>query len=96
MLTSFSVLRPKCWKLQPRWCLLCQLSDRLRMKIIKKVYKPYIDDIATATKPHLDKARDTMSPYTKEAVIAYGKFLESASNNHDQVRANDIKLKEIV
>ncbi|GJZ96570.1 hypothetical protein Tco_0668904 [Tanacetum coccineum] len=44
----------------------------------------YIDDIATTTKPHLDKARDTMSPYTKEAVIAYGKFLESASNNHDQ------------
>ncbi|GJS43417.1 hypothetical protein Tco_0568460, partial [Tanacetum coccineum] len=76
---------PKCWKLQPRWCLLRRLSDRLRMKIIKKVCKPYIDDIFTATKPRLDKARDTMSPYTKEAVIAYGKFLESTFNNHDQV-----------
>ncbi|GJV46186.1 hypothetical protein Tco_1430722 [Tanacetum coccineum] len=75
----------KCWKLQPRWCLLRQLSDKLRMKIIKKVCKPYIDDISTATKPHLDKARDTMSPYTKDAVIAYGKFLESTSNNHDLV-----------
>nr|GEW26516.1 myosin heavy chain-related protein [Tanacetum cinerariifolium] len=51
---------------------------------VKKVCKPYIDDISTATKPHLDKARETVVPYTKEAVIAYGKFLESASKYHDQ------------
>ncbi|GJZ96574.1 hypothetical protein Tco_0668908 [Tanacetum coccineum] len=53
----------------------------------------YIDDIATTTKPHLDKARDTMSPYTKEAVIAYGKFLESASNNHDQAEVTSTKSR---
>ncbi|KAI7735406.1 hypothetical protein M8C21_033007, partial [Ambrosia artemisiifolia] len=44
---------------------------------VKKVSKPYIDQIATATLPHLDKARERVAPYTKEAVIAYGKFLES-------------------
>ncbi|GKB00779.1 hypothetical protein Tco_0828772, partial [Tanacetum coccineum] len=33
--------------------------------------KSYIDDIATAIKPHLDKARETLASCVKEAVIAY-------------------------
>ncbi|GKC64242.1 hypothetical protein Tco_1096840, partial [Tanacetum coccineum] len=65
-----------CWKLQPRWW----------WQTVKKVCKPYINDIATAIKPHLDKTRETMAPYTKEAVIAYAKFLESAFKYHDQVQ----------
>nr|GEW20526.1 structural maintenance of chromosomes protein 2-1-like [Tanacetum cinerariifolium] len=31
----------------------------------------YIDDISTATKPHLDKAHETLASCMKEAVIAY-------------------------
>ncbi|KAL8267019.1 hypothetical protein R6Q59_004363 [Mikania micrantha] len=53
---------------------------------VKKVAKPYIDHIATATKPHIDKARETVAPYTKEVVIAYGKFLESATKYHHQAQ----------
>lgn len=47
---------------------------------VKKVCKPQIDDIATATKPQLDKTRETLAPYTKEAVQLMGSFL-----NRDQV-----------
>ncbi|GJU08266.1 hypothetical protein Tco_1124696 [Tanacetum coccineum] len=57
----------------------------------KKVCKPYIDDIATAIKPHLDKTHETMTPYTKEAVIAYAKFLESAFKYHDQDVAVEVQ-----
>ncbi|XP_076946064.1 uncharacterized protein LOC143617364 [Bidens hawaiensis] len=65
---------------------------------VKKVSGPYIDQIATATKPHLDKARETVAPYTKEAVIAYGKFLESATKYHHQVQGvieDSLKKHEI-
>ncbi|KAL8267018.1 hypothetical protein R6Q59_004362 [Mikania micrantha] len=54
------------------------------VKTVKKVAKPYIDHIATATKP-VDKARETVAPYSKEVVISYGKFLESATKYHHQI-----------
>nr|GEY05384.1 myosin heavy chain-related protein [Tanacetum cinerariifolium] len=47
--------------------------------------------------PHLDKTCEIMTPYTKEAVIAYEKFLESASKYHDQdvvVEAKDASRQE--
>lgn len=37
------------------------------------------------TKPHVDKVRVVMKPYTKEVVKAYGKFLGLASTYHKQV-----------
>ncbi|KAM1507544.1 hypothetical protein TB2_016610 [Malus domestica] len=41
----------------------------------KKFSKPYVDQLTTVTKPHVDKA-----------VIAYEKFLKSASTYHHQVQ----------
>nr|GEY61203.1 hypothetical protein [Tanacetum cinerariifolium] len=45
-------------------------SGPVRLKC-QEGLKSYIDDIATATKPHLDKARKTLASCMKEAVIAY-------------------------
>ncbi|GJY19514.1 hypothetical protein Tco_0391005 [Tanacetum coccineum] len=44
-------------------------------------------DIATATKPQLDKALETLAPYTKEAVIAYGRlvFISNGSKGKSRV-----------
>ncbi|KAL8101767.1 uncharacterized protein LOC141683432 [Apium graveolens] len=53
---------------------------------VKKVSKPHIDRVATAARPHVDKLNRALEPYTKEAFVAYGKFLESATQYHQEVQ----------
>ncbi|XP_011075615.1 uncharacterized protein LOC105160023 [Sesamum indicum] len=53
---------------------------------LRKVSKPYIDQVATATRPHVDTLRSALKPYTQEAVVAYGKFVESATIYHHHVQ----------
>lgn len=39
-------------------------------------------------KPHVEKIRVVLKPYTKKVVKAYEKFLKSASTYHHQVSAS--------
>ncbi|KAL0297412.1 UNVERIFIED_CONTAM: hypothetical protein Sradi_6793300, partial [Sesamum radiatum] len=58
----------------------------MRHQELRKVSKPYIDQVATATRPHVDTLRSALKPYTQEAVDAYGKFLKSATIYHRHVQ----------
>lgn len=55
------------------------------VKELSKVSRPYINHVAAAAKPHVDKLQIILTPYTQEAVKAYRKFLESATEYHGQV-----------
>ncbi|KAI3989573.1 hypothetical protein MKX01_036182, partial [Papaver californicum] len=51
---------------------------------VKKISKPYIDQVATAAKRQVDKARIALKPYTPQAVVAYTEFLEASTTDHHQ------------
>ncbi|KAL1532326.1 hypothetical protein AAHA92_32350 [Salvia divinorum] len=53
---------------------------------LRKVSEPYINHVSAAAKPHVDKLQTILTPYAQEAVIAYRKFLESATEYHGQVQ----------
>ncbi|XP_042034333.1 uncharacterized protein LOC121780772 isoform X1 [Salvia splendens] len=53
---------------------------------LSEVSRPYINHVAAAAKPHVDKLQIILKPYTQEAVKAYRKFLESATEYHGQVQ----------
>ncbi|KAL0407904.1 UNVERIFIED_CONTAM: hypothetical protein Sradi_1724800 [Sesamum radiatum] len=54
---------------------------------LRKVSKPYIDQVATATRPHVETLRSALRPYTQEAVVAYRKFVQSATIYHHHASA---------
>lgn len=52
---------------------------------LRRVTKPYITRVATASRPHVNRLRVALDPYMKGPVRVYGKFVESATTCHYQV-----------
>lgn len=77
---------------QVRYCsvrilihLIFKWNNRTIVQGLRRVSRPYITQVATAARPHVNKLHFAVEPYMKGPVRAYGKFLESATTYHYQV-----------